>query len=33
LQIEGNGFMVVRNIAMIFDPLLKDTEGKYSKTL
>lgn len=33
LQIEGNGFMVVRNIAMIFDPLMKENQSQYSKTL
>lgn len=40
LKIDGNkiqlledGFMVVRNIAMAFDPLLGQSTGQYSKTL
>jgi oxygen-independent coproporphyrinogen III oxidase len=33
LRLEPGGFMVVRNIAMEFDPLHGDGEGQYSKTV
>ncbi|MDP4267809.1 MAG: oxygen-independent coproporphyrinogen III oxidase [Bacteroidota bacterium] len=33
LQLKPLGFLVVRNIAMAFDPLLKDTNAHYSKTV
>ena len=33
LQLKENGFLVVRNIAMEFDPLLSQGKGQYSKTV
>ncbi len=33
IQLRENGFLVVRNIAMEFDPLLQSGQGKYSKTV
>lgn len=33
VKIHKEGFFIVRNIAMAFDPLLKETEGRYSKTI
>lgn len=33
LRLGENGFLVVRNIAMAFDPLLPQGKGKYSKTV
>ena len=33
LELKPEGFFVVRNIAMAFDPLLKTTEAQYSKTV
>ena len=33
VQVFREGFFIVRNIAMAFDPLLKTTEGMYSKTI
>jgi len=33
IQVSGDGMMVVRNIAMVFDPLLKVEENKFSKTV
>lgn len=33
LQLKEDGFFVVRNIAMLFDPLLKNTKSQYSKTI
>jgi oxygen-independent coproporphyrinogen-3 oxidase len=33
IQVHREGFFIVRNIAMAFDPLLKTTEAMYSKTI
>jgi oxygen-independent coproporphyrinogen III oxidase len=33
IQLLQNGFLVVRNIAMEFDPLLSEGKGQYSKTV
>ncbi|MBN2616640.1 MAG: oxygen-independent coproporphyrinogen III oxidase [Bacteroidales bacterium] len=33
VEVFREGFFIVRNIAMAFDPLLKTTEGMYSKTI
>lgn len=33
LELKPDGFFVVRNIAMAFDPLLKNSEAQYSKTV
>ncbi len=33
LELKPDGFFVVRNIAMAFDPLLKTSEAQYSKTV
>jgi len=33
LELKSEGFFVVRNIAMAFDPLLKTSEAQYSKTV
>ncbi len=33
VTVEKEGFFIVRNIAMAFDPLLKTTEAMYSKTI
>lgn len=33
LELKPEGFFVVRNIAMAFDPLLKTSEAQYSKTV
>ena len=33
IQLLQNGFLVVRNIAMEFDPLLSQRKGQYSKTV
>lgn len=33
IRLKENGFLVVRNIAMEFDPLLQEGEGRYSKTV
>ncbi|MBN2637661.1 MAG: oxygen-independent coproporphyrinogen III oxidase [Bacteroidales bacterium] len=33
VEVFREGFFIVRNIAMTFDPLLKETEGMYSKTI
>ena len=33
LELKSEGFFVVRNIAMAFDPLLKISEAQYSKTV
>ncbi len=33
LQLKKDGFLVVRNIAMLFDPLLKIQKSQYSKTI
>ncbi len=33
IRLKENGFLVVRNIAMAFDPLLSQGKGQYSKTV
>jgi oxygen-independent coproporphyrinogen-3 oxidase len=33
INVHQEGFFVVRNIAMAFDPLLKTTDAMYSKTI
>lgn len=33
IRLKENGFLVVRNIAMEFDPLLSQSSGQYSKTV
>jgi len=33
IDISIDGMMVVRNVAMVFDPLLKVEENKFSKTV
>jgi oxygen-independent coproporphyrinogen-3 oxidase len=33
LELKPEGFFVVRNIAMAFDPILKTSEAQYSKTV
>jgi oxygen-independent coproporphyrinogen-3 oxidase len=33
LNLKENGFYVVRNIAMVFDPMLKASNAQYSKTI
>jgi len=33
LHLKEQGFFIVRNIAMVFDPLLSTTDAKYSKTV
>ncbi|MBN1252408.1 MAG: oxygen-independent coproporphyrinogen III oxidase [Bacteroidales bacterium] len=33
LEIQNDGFLIVRNIAMAFDPLLETSENKFSKTV
>jgi oxygen-independent coproporphyrinogen-3 oxidase len=33
IKLQENGFLVVRNIAMEFDPLLSQGKGQYSKTV
>jgi oxygen-independent coproporphyrinogen III oxidase len=33
ITLKDNGFLAVRNIAMEFDPLLKQGKGQYSKTI